>query len=502
MPAGVRDTTSGREGRFAIERETPWSIWVGVGAATVVAVGLRAAFVGDQSLGYEEVFTASVTGHATLGGLWHGLRATESTPPLYYLLTWLWVMLSGDQSAVALRTVSLLAGCATVPVSFLAARRFVGERVGAAVAWLCAVSPLLLEYSIYARSYALLVLIVTATLWAVGALLERPTWRRWILWTAAAAACLWTHYFAVFLVIAEAVVLGLKLPRERWRLVLCSLAAAASFAPLWSLLQAQRGTSAQFFFITARPLASRLTDVVRQFAVGTNVPYAWLEAAGLLLAVAALGLALVRMPRRESTVVLAALALLAGGLPTLAAITGAGDYLLPRNIIAASVCLTPLIAYGLTRWRSVPLAAYTAVCVTAIVVGQTDWRYQGSTDWAGVSARVQARAAGAPIAVMPAKELAVAGRYLHRSPLRAPIRAADLWVLVEPVRGDHQRALGPVADPPLTRLWDPALRPVGELDYRGFRAIHLRSPAPTQILPAPSPYNGPARAPLASVLAP
>jgi hypothetical protein len=233
--------------------------------------------------------------------------------------------------------------------------------------------------------------------------------------------------------------------------------------------------------------------------MGTNVPYAWLEAAGLLLAGAALGVAVVRMPRRESTVVLVALA---GGLPTLAALTGAGDYLLPRNIIGASICLSPLVAYGLTRWRSVPLAAYTAVCVTAIVAGQTDWRYQASTDWAGVSSRIQARAAGAPIAVMPAKELAVAGLYLHRRPLRTPIHSADLWVMVEPVRGDHRRALGAVADPPLTRLWDPALRPVGEVDYRGFRVIHLRSRAPSRLLPAPSPYNGSAQAPLASVLAP
>jgi 4-amino-4-deoxy-L-arabinose transferase-like glycosyltransferase len=476
--------------------------WAGVAAATVLAIVLRGAFVGDQSLGYEEVFTASVTGHPTLSGLWHALRATESTPPLYYLLTWISVTVTGDHSAVALRMVSLLAGCATVPVSFFAMRRFVGPRLAVVVAWLSAISPFLFEYSLYARSYAVLVLLVMLSLWALGALLEQPSWGRWILWGWAAAACLWTHYFAVFMVIAEGAVLLAKLPGQRTRLVLCSLAVAASFAPLWSLFRAQRGTSAQFFFITAKPLASRLEDVVRQFTMGTNVPSAWLEGAGILLAGAAILLAVLRTPRGESTPVFAALALIAAGLPVLGALTGVGDYLLPRNIIGAWICLAPLAAYGLTRWRGLPLVAYTGVCLAAILAGQTNWRYHRSTDWAGASARVTESAAGVPIAVLPAMELAVAGLYLHRRPLPAPIDTADLWVMVEPVRAAHQRALGPVVDPPLDRLWGPALQPVGEVDYRGFRLIHLRAPAPTPVAPAPSPYNGPATAPLAAVLAP
>jgi hypothetical protein len=211
---------------------------------------------------------------------------------------------------------------------------------------------------------------------------------------------------------------------------------------------------------------------------------------------------LARPPGGDSTRLLAVLALITAGLPILAALTGIGDYLLPRNIIGAWVCLAPLAAYGLTRWRSVPLAAYSAVCVAAIVAGQTDWRYRASTDWAGASALIGARADGAPVAVMPAMELGVAGLYLRRRPLTTPIRTADLWVMVEPARGAHRRALAAVADPPVTRLWGPALAPIGEADYRGFRMIHLRSGSPILVNPAPSPYNGPATAPLAAVLAP
>ncbi|MEA2299718.1 MAG: hypothetical protein QOE44_253, partial [Solirubrobacteraceae bacterium] len=46
------------------------------------------------------------------------------------------------------------------------------------------------------------------------------------------------------------------------------------------------------------------------------------------------------------------------------------------------------------------------------------------------------------------------------------------------------------------------LAPIGEADYRGFRMIHLHSASPSLVMPAPSPYNGPATAPLAGVLGP
>jgi 4-amino-4-deoxy-L-arabinose transferase-like glycosyltransferase len=475
-------------------------LWAIVAAATVVGVALRVALVGDQSLGYEEVFTSSVTDHATLNGVWQGIKATESTPPLYYLLTWLSVKLSGDHSAVALRMVSLVAGSVTVPVAFLAIRRFVGDRLAVVAAWLFAISPLLVEFSIYARSYAVLVVMMLLSLWALGALLERPSWPRWLLWGAAAVFCVWTHYFAPFLLAAEVAVLFVKLPRERRRLLLVSAAAALSFVPLWPLLRAR--SSSQYDFIRATPLTRRLEDVVRQFAMGTNVPYAWLEGLGILLVASALVIAVIRARRTESTRLLVALAVMAGGLPVLLALGGNADYLKPRNIIAVSICLAPLAAYGLTRWRSAPLVAYSVVCVAAILIGQTDWRYQGSPDWAGVGARIQTPARGVPVAVMPGMESDVAGLYLHRRLLSAPVQVTSLWVLVEPTRGAHQRALTAVPNPPLTRLWGPAFQRFGEIDYRGFRMIHLQAAAPTVVTPAPTPYNGPAKSPLAFVLAP
>ena len=457
--------------------------------------------MGDQSLGYEEAFTASVVWHSNVAGVWSAVKATESTPPLFYLLAWVWLKLTASHAAVALRATSLLAGSITVPLTFPALRSFVGDRIALVVAWLCAISPVLVAYSIYARSYALLVLVATLSVWALGALLARQSALRWAVWGLAATACLWTHYFAAFLVIAEAAVLFLSLPGQRRRLFLCLAAVAVATAPLWPLFLSQSGASERTAYIATTPLTGRLEQIVRQFALGTNVPAAWLEGAGILLVVAAAAFAVMRTYRRRETLVLGALALIGAGAPILAALTGIRDDLLPRNLLGVWICAAPFVAYGLTRLRGIPLLAYSAICIVTIVAVLGNWRYQGSTDWRGAGARVEARASGEPIAVMPGLQIVVAALYLHRSELFAPLSARDLWVMVEPVRGPGQRALNPVGDPPLVALWGPQFRPVGEIDYRGFRLIHLRAPTPTAVLPAPA-ADRPADAPRALVLAP
>jgi hypothetical protein len=494
-PAGVADRPGDVRSKQALAE------WAAVIAITAIAVVLRAVFVGEQSLGYEEAFTASIVNQSTFAAVWHGVKATESTPPLYYVLTWLWVKLSGSQSETALRMTSLLAGSLTVPASFLAMRQFVSARLALVVAGLAALSPVLVGYSIYARSYALLVLVAALSVWALGAVLEQPSWRRWTLWGLAAAVCLWTHYFAAFLLVAEVAVLFVKLPNARVRLLLCLGGVAVATSPLWSVFLSQSGASERTSYIAAEPLSGRLEGLVRQFAMGTNVPTSWLEGAGIALVAAAAAFAVVRTHRQAATRMLGALAIVGAGLPTLSAVSGIDDHLLARNVLGVWVCVAPFAAYGLTRLRSLPLLAYSAICIATVIAVQSDWRYQGSTDWRGASVRIEAQARGEPVAVEPGLELAVAGHYLHRTQLLAAVSTTNLWVMVQPARGAGERALSPVANPLLTQLWGTQFHPVGEIDYHGFRLIHLRANAPTVVAPAPA-NNGPITTPSAFVLRP
>jgi hypothetical protein len=296
-------------------------------------------------------------------------------------------------------------------------------------------------------------------------------------------------------------VLFIQVPDARRRLVVCFGAVIVAVAPLWPLFVSQRSASERTAFIAARPLTGRLEQVVRQFAMGANVPTASLEAAGIALVAGAAAFALVRTYRTRATRVFAALAVIGGGLPIVSAATGLDDHFLPRNILGVWICLAPLAAYGLTRARGAPLLAYSVICITTVIAVQRDWRYQAATDWRGASARIQAQAVGMAVAVMPGQELPIAEHYLKRGPLRAPIRTEDLWVMVEPQRGAGERGLNPLPDPPLVRLWGLALRPVAEADYRGFRLIHLHAPGPVTILPAPA-NDGPSAKPFALTLGP
>jgi 4-amino-4-deoxy-L-arabinose transferase-like glycosyltransferase len=474
--------------------------WGLLAAATAVAVVLRAVFVGDQSLGYEEVFTAQIVERSSLAAVWHGVRATESTPPLYYVLTWLWVKVAGSHGAVTLRMTSLVAGSLTVPVSFLATGRFIEARLALVVAWLCALSPMLVSYAIYARSYALLVLVAALSVWALGALLERPTPARWMLWTLSAVACLWTHYFTAFLLVAEVAIIFVRLPRTRRWLFAAMAALAAATAPLWPVFLAQNDAAERTSYIAAEALTGRLEGVVRQFAMGTNVPSARLEGTGIAVVVVAALAGALATRRRPAFRVLGALALVGAGIPILAALTAIDDKLLARNLLGVWIAVAPFAAAGLMRLRGVPLIAYSVICLATVIAVQSNWRYQAATDWRGAGARIAAAARGEPVAVEPGLQLAVAALYLHRRPLTAAISTRELWVMVQPERGAGERALHPVPDPSLA-LWGPAFHPVGEIDYRGFRLIELRAATPTVVLPAPA-DNGPPTTPLAFVLAP
>ena len=135
----------------------------GVAGLTALAAALRFSTLGLQSYHHDEIVTAS---RILRGGFWHAMSAvdcSESAPPLYYALAWLWTQLTGT-GEFGLRSISALAGVATVPVAYLIAAELRGRRAGIAAAALVAVNPMLLWYSQEARAYALFSLLTAISL--------------------------------------------------------------------------------------------------------------------------------------------------------------------------------------------------------------------------------------------------------------------------------------------------------------------------------------------------
>ncbi len=122
-------------------------------ALVLLAAALRFPGLDAQSFWHDEAFTVPLV-DGSFGHLLDGIGDTESTPPLYYVLAWLWEKLFGSGEA-GLRSLSAVFGVALVPVAYLIGRELAGRRAALVAGALVAVSPYLVWYSQEARAYAL-----------------------------------------------------------------------------------------------------------------------------------------------------------------------------------------------------------------------------------------------------------------------------------------------------------------------------------------------------------
>jgi hypothetical protein len=138
----------------------------------------------------------------------------ETHPPLYYLLLHGWMAVFGEGD-LATRALSGLFAIATIPLFWIAAKRYGGRPTAVAGTVLLATSPFAVRYATEVRMYSLAALLVVAGWLAVRAALERPTMGR----LAAVAACsgllALTHYWAFYLLAALAIYLLVRWWRER-----------------------------------------------------------------------------------------------------------------------------------------------------------------------------------------------------------------------------------------------------------------------------------------------
>ena len=170
--------------------------YAGLAAIVAVALGLRAALLGRNSVWFDEAFVA----YAVQKG-WRDLLAFlavhDNHPPLYYALIKAWAGIAGT-GEVSLRAPSALFGVICVPLTYAIMRRLSGTVPALATALLVAISPFEVMAGQDARMYTLLqMLTLAATLLLI--LPDRPWWWR-PLYIGTIAAMVYTHYLG-FLVI-------------------------------------------------------------------------------------------------------------------------------------------------------------------------------------------------------------------------------------------------------------------------------------------------------------
>ena len=183
-------------------------------ALLAVAAIVRFATLDHQSFDHDEAVTAIRVLHPGLGDTLSVVSHLERSPPLYYVLIWLWSKLFGI-GEVGLRSLSALIGTLTVLPAYLAARELGSRRAGLIAAALVALTPYLVWYSQEARSYALYVFFAAWALCYFARSLNDSSPRNLALWAGASALALCSHYFAVFLIVPQGIwLIGATWPRR------------------------------------------------------------------------------------------------------------------------------------------------------------------------------------------------------------------------------------------------------------------------------------------------
>jgi 4-amino-4-deoxy-L-arabinose transferase-like glycosyltransferase len=434
-------------------------------ALTVIAAALRFGTLDVQSIWLDESATLLLL-HRGFSGMLSHLAASESSPPLYYVLVWGWTKIFGA-GPLGVRSFSALVGTLTVPALYLAGRA-VSPRVGLWAAALATFSPAMFYYSQEARCYALLILFSAAALVVWQRALREPSARRLALWALLSALALLSHYFAVFLFIPEAAMLARRAGLRRT--LLPAGAVAAVGAALLPLAISQHTEARKTEWIESTSLPARIAQTAKDFLVGLYGPLEILTAlACLALALAALamlwqrGRPNERLAARELTIV-AGVAL---ALPLLAAASRVIDVFDGRNVIEAWVPAAVVLAIALGGARvgragTLLGVGFCAIALAVIVATDLTPGYQRD-DWRGAAGALAGPPAAGRLIVTEANGSFPLGIYLHGGPLtrvgaRTSARVVDVVLLRE-----RRSARSPLAPRPATRL------------LPGFRLAGVRS---------------------------
>jgi hypothetical protein len=446
--------------------------WWPLLALTLLAAVLRLATLGSQSFWYDEAFTPVHVLRAGLGATLHNVAHTENAPPLWYVLEWAVSRVLGN-GVVALRLLSALAGVATVPVAWAIGRELQGpptRRAALVAAALVASNPLLVWYSQEARAYGLFVLTASLALLCFVRALREPTGRRLAAFALSASLALLTHYFAVFLLIPMVAWLiwsaiagggsgednvppardrgagerksdgahGDLTPRERTANPKNLLRVMCAVAPpllvgvaLIPLILAQGGHGTQW--IGEWALASRLEAIPQYYLTGyTGAALGHaveLLVAGVTLAGLVYGLWRALTPREERGALIVLTVAASGTLIPVALGAIGADYLAPRNLVAAmvpvSVLLAIVTAAGRTGRAGLGLAGLLAVAFLALTIDVNLSPRLQRGDWEGMARLLRSSPSASAVTTV---ELGAAPLEYYMPPLRNLARGASVTV--------------------------------------------------------------------------
>jgi hypothetical protein len=342
-------------------------------ALMLVAVAAFRIHTAQYSLWYDELASLEFA-RQPVGRLWSSWMLRETNPPLFYTMLSGWIALVG-QDDVAVRLLPIGIGTAGIGVAYGLGRAVGDAKVGLLVAALLSLSALGTDLSQQVRGYALAQLAVLLACTGMVLYLRRRTPGGLVLYGIATLIGLYTHTtVALFAGLAGVAMLWLlrsdRRAQARW--LATNVAVLAGWG-WWAMISVRQMT------MPVTNIAWIATPSWRDAAAMTAQVYLPLfphetGIAGMLLLAglfAGLAACAVRAARPEVRL----LAVLTIGAPLLLfAISQRVPIFLPRTLSWASGPELVLVALGVTRIRSTPVArASGAILLGLSAIGLASW---------------------------------------------------------------------------------------------------------------------------------
>jgi uncharacterized membrane protein len=181
-----------------------WHTFVLVAAIAAVVAGVALRLASRSDLWLDEALSVNIA-RLPLGEMVDALRR-DGHPPLYYFLLHGWISVFGDGDE-AVRSLSGVLSLATIPVFWLAARRFGGTATAIVGVVLLGTNPFAIRYATEARMYALVTLLVVAGWLSLRVALERPSRFALVGVGVSSGLLLLAHYWSMYLLAAVGAVL-------------------------------------------------------------------------------------------------------------------------------------------------------------------------------------------------------------------------------------------------------------------------------------------------------
>jgi 4-amino-4-deoxy-L-arabinose transferase-like glycosyltransferase len=370
-----------RGGKQTADLSMGWTDPYVIGAV-LLGAALRLVRLDYAPLWFDETITAEhVSG--TLGEMMRALfDGRENSLPAYLLLIKAWTAVVGA-SVWTLRVPSVLLSCVAILLTSAFARSLAGVRAARWTAALVAISPYFIHHAQEARMYAMVAALAAASLLLLSRYLYDGRQHLGVTFVLVNLALLATHYYAVFLVASQVMVLMLlrRHALRSWLPAASALCIGVLIILLAALLVAARDAGADY---NLGPLAfpglvwsmlagyALLPSSAELHAGGVKTALSFLPVAVLgASALVVVGLAGLRAMSRDARILSVTILLMCTVAPFIAAaMMNIGVN--PRYAMPAAPVLVTLIACGAPRFPAQWLrsaATFTLVATMAFATG-------------------------------------------------------------------------------------------------------------------------------------